>query len=259
MGITPTSVLGWGLDDVVPQDPRVNWDNLWEFKTDKYFEYLQSEIEKEEGLDAREQDGYLQLEYRHFRRLYETEKFLDFIKESVENIALEGTSSEIRNIKYNVCRTIDPVAYSDEGGLSNVLVITPPSEVDWHRYADDFDYAYAQIDYYENGVDFVTPKVNVLRSNPWPYDVFWMDDRTGQKFQHGNLYEWLRAVKNTSYPLGDDTKETLTQELLGMSYEDTQHIVPGVPGAVKRVGSFLNLFTENVYKDMKPMLYTYWS
>lgn len=226
MGIRINKMCGWGLTDLVKDDPRINWDG-------RYFDYRRGDFTYE---------GYL-----------EVAKTVPGTFTSLDSLFFEDRKKAGKKLP-------DPryaaVFGSVDVGLENVMCVRPLSMPDWHRH-DDI------IDYLEAGVE-PNSEARVLDHSIYPYSGY-MDARTGERLQRGiEIKRWMQIVEK----LG---KEDSTARVLGevagvfekaneMSYEYAKKfVVPDVSPDVRAVAKYLDIFaTEDAWKGLRPMVYTYW-
>jgi hypothetical protein len=149
----------------------------------------------------------------------------------------------------------DCVAYSPEKGLAHVLALQPVSMKDWRRTDDPIDYIENHtLDSYS-----MEPKLDILTNGLYPWIGSYMDCRTGEKVNDKIMW-WIRASQD------DERRESADLDSLAEDAGFTSHnealkyVAPFVPVDVRNLAKYLELFTnDNVWLDLRPMLYTYWS
>lgn len=189
---------------------------------------------------------------------YDTRLALSFEKFEMDEL--------IKKQKGDSWEVIRGIVYQGEYGDASTLVIIPPGMSDsWSRYGDTLDHVEAQL----NGDDGM-PLVRKIDTPLYPF-YGWMNSRTGEPLSQEDKTKWdtaetlLQALDSPK--LDDETKERLRLlipvhlEKWGFSsieeYKET--IVPSIPESVKEVSRWLEIFTsEDGWKDLRPMLYTYW-
>jgi hypothetical protein len=150
--------------------------------------------------------------------------------------------------------------YNADYGLGNVIVLRPWTCPDWHRRDDMID---AVSDTYVDGSPGAyVSHVSTLRSGLYPFAGY-MHRETGECLPH-EVFPWMRA--DYAYTHGDSSmtvrKLNLLSEAVGFAdYDDAKDkIVPAVPDEIRDLAAYWQLFTdEHVWKQLRPLLYTYWS
>lgn len=234
MGIRVHKLLGYGLTDVQSDDPgykitdeRINTESPGlNFEAPTISEYRS-------WLEARrEQDGL------------ETDLELSFLREP-----------EPGDPKFSLD---DAVVWNGEYGLSNVLVISPPTyQRKWSRYDDAIDYI--EETYLRKPIEEPQAnRVDVLRHGIYPF-IGYMDKRTGEKLDD-KIFYWVRAT-NASEKLEEYELDLLAKACgFNSNLEAWENVAPIVPNDVKNIAFFLELFTPlGTWLQLRPVLYTYWS
>lgn len=244
-GITGLSVDSSGMHT---DDPRLNLNSpalTWEHDdyTDVAFRDHLEELVAGVDLSADPNDARLMLSFEK----YEMDEVIKKQK---------GESWE----------AIRGIVYAGEYGDASTLVIIPPGMASsWSRYGDTLDHVEAQL----NGDDGM-PLVRKIDTPLYPF-YGWMNSRTGEpisaddKSKRETAETILQALESPR--IKDEDKEQLRLllpahlEKWGFSsleeYKDT--IVPSIPESVKALSKWAGIFTsENGWKDLRPMLYTYW-
>jgi hypothetical protein len=232
MGIRVTKFLGYGLTDVAHDDndrlvdSRINRDSCllnWEPPSiDEFEAWLKDNSCADASLDR----WYLRDRRRGEQPARRRERHLD-----------------------------DCLAYNPEFGLGNVLVLQPLAMHDWTRYDDP-------IDWVEESYLSDPPQANraqVLRYGLYPYMAQYMDSRTGERLPNDQTMTWVRSLTSDFYDLYDQDEMAR-----GLGFDDhaqaLELIAPNVPAEIRDIARFCELFTiDDVWKQLRPMLYVYWA
>jgi hypothetical protein len=232
--------MGWGLTDLTAgkrdhwrADPRVNWD---------------SRLLKYEGASPQE----------YFRWLEERRR----ASESKFSFSLDWASLAHTDAgaKRDLSRCL---TYNPEFGMPTVLVLTPLGKPDWSRYDDDMDYT---METYLRPRKAQTNHVEVLPHPPFPFNGFYMDNRTGERLNDRVMW-WIRARSNfDSLPRAGRAAALEGLDLLAAEctpYADheeaSRYVIPQVPEEIRDLAEYGELFTEpDVWLQLRPVLYTYW-
>ena len=227
MGIRIHKILGYGLTDLVENDPRFNKNSL-------YFDQESDKTTRENYLN------WLKNEFPFFSEEKDFEKF-DLKKEIKE---VED------NPRWNVT---DSVFYCTEFGLPNVITIVPcvsrkeDTFCSWYRYDDPIDYAES-----ESG----NPHVKVIEHGVFPYNGLYVNALTGKriKMEFGQIF-FYRKRNNLS------CEDSFLKEMGFNSVEEADlYLRTLVPPSVKFICKFLKLFNDELtIRQFKAMIYVYWS
>jgi len=221
MGIRIQRILGYGLTDLAAEDEdeRINWDS-W--------------LLTGEGVPTLA-DYLAWLEKREADPPWPT----------LDQLCLRDHREPKADL-YD-CR-----AYSREFGLPEVLVLRPFGQCDWYRYDDPIDYV--QETWLTSQPQ--TSHVEVIPAGLYPW-VGYMDDRTGKTLPAAIMH-WVRARNGNRPP---HVLETFAKAAGLSGHEEAQaHVVPEVPQEVCDIAAFAALFTDDtVWRQLRPVLYTYWS
>lgn len=150
----------------------------------------------------------------------------------------------------------DCYAWSPEGELPDVLVFQPLSMPDWSRYDDVID---AIIEGLAAGDEPFGDHLEQLKHNIYPWSGSYMDTVSGERLDD-KVMPWVRSCNDTKiYTDGD--REEYAQAL---GYKDhaeaLQRVAPLVPDEIRDLVRYLDVFAdEDAWKDLRPMLFTYWS
>lgn len=243
MSSTIRKVLGYGLTDIQPGDPRINWASpLLDFTAAPAFTEFADHLA---GVSGRE-FSWLDPAY------------------VVHGI---GQSQPTRGLD-------DCVVYNAETGSDEVLVLVPPSQAnDWLRSGDTFDYVEAHFGDEPN----LEPVVRGLRTGIEPFDGLWMDKQTGVELQKTSLFrrliqsddatpeQLLAAARKISSVTDPDSRAAApTPADPGPLFQDAgeaaDRLVRLVPAEIRELALFGNLFTDpGIWTSLVPVHYTYWS
>lgn len=153
----------------------------------------------------------------------------------------------------------DLVHHGIEYMEKNVLLVRPLFCKDWERYDDPIDYVEETHKYPDDGV------VNWYREIPggiFPYNGIFMNAKTGESVKNGiELWRYLTWPTFKTI-LTEDRLEAVSREMYGFnSAEDArENLVPTVPECVKDLVEWGKLFKDpNAWKQLRPLIYTYWS
>jgi hypothetical protein len=241
VGIRVTKVLGYGLTDVKTRkyniadsrinrkSPLLNWDA--DETLDDYIEWLRVSTSDPNDLSK----GF-NIDRWYFKEQEQAD--FDWYKRT-------GTN-----------RPADLVHHGIEYMEKNVLLIRPLFCKDWRRYDDPIDYIEENFKYKDE--DTMANWYREIPEGIFPYSGSFMNARTGESVKDGITLWRVMTWKNWDkiYDL-----ETKAIECGFDSVEDMkENFVPTVPECVKDLVTWGNLFTnDNVWKQLRPMIYTYWS
>ena len=237
MSTTIHKVLGYGLTDIVKNDPRfskiniLNADheaieNKWNFNA--YNEFLISKG----GHDASWNRKFIE-DYQYTPTLLET----------------AGKRIDLQNLFF---------AGNEDYGMKNVLCIVPLMDYgSWYRAGNDLDWYQ---DTYTNrpkktkhGYFRQYNHVKLIPEAIYPCLDFW-DSRDGRKI--GNAaFDFRRAI---------NAKSSVYQAAIDCGFQDEKECLefmsPMVPKSIQYQIEFGEIFTDNkTMFQMKPMIYTYWA
>lgn len=265
MGIRVTKVVGYGLTglSIDPQnkmstnDPRINmecpaltYDYADKDSDGSYMERLQAVADR---MDDPE--------------FYDSEEFsLIFALRSLEEELKGQNPAKSFSLMHNI-------VYEGEYGDPGTLVIVPPGMYSsWVRSGDHIDIIESYLDHEDN----TDPIVRLLPSSPFPFSGR-MDARTGKKISQ-SLDRKIQSIARLEHALknskvlneelrGDITKglsriqEDVSNDVDVASYEEFQQtVVPMVPVEVRDFVQWSGIFQDpESWKDLRPMLYTYWA
>jgi hypothetical protein len=237
MGIRCRKVLGYGLTDVQHSedrytitDGRINVERLGNLlagdpTVDGYAAFLQANKDRDERGSWGLLDAWTVRDNDHRRRLDEC------------------------------------VIWNGEFGLPNVLVVQPLAMHDWDRYDDPIDYV-EETWVQGRGITGDFRHVEPIGLHTlYPFEAF-MDADTGEKLGD-KVYYWVRAVNdNRVQDLSVEERDTLAQHFAGFETHDEalRRVVPVVPTEVRAITEYLGVFTSgDVWRQLRPVLYVYWS
>jgi hypothetical protein len=233
MSLRIRKVLGYALTDVVPSDPRINWDSPL--------------------LDQ------LTLSLGDFVRHLEADgPFEDPELEDVDMVRA-GIGDQIP-YRLGSC-----VVHSFDYGLPNVMALIPPSySSTWIQDDNLFDYVEAHLGGEPNTESalFDVPGID-------PFDGRWMDKETGLEPNHNYVRGYRRALAlNTDVDQHDIAARRISfarrprpeQPVFLDAATAAARLTRLVPGEVRELALFGRLFTTpDIWKSLRPVLYTYWS
>lgn len=153
----------------------------------------------------------------------------------------------------------DCVRWEPEYGLANVLCIRPLSCPDWYRSDDIMDYIEETALKAESAK---MERVRRLQVGIYPWSGSYMDWRTGTRIG-SEVMTWVR-IRNSPGARTPEGRQALEICAQALGYKDhaqaVRYIVPVVPGEIRAIAEFGNLFTSpEVILQLRPMLYVYWS
>jgi hypothetical protein len=145
----------------------------------------------------------------------------------------------------------------DEG----ILLFTPVSITDRWVHKDDLIdyYSYRQEHLHEDQLDddILTPSVQELSLNPYPFNEDYVDTRTRKRV---NPQLW-----NLTQRLYESGEIEMANEVAFLSnFEDAKHmydnVAPRPPKEIEVLIEWLNVFNNpgDTIKELKPMIVTYW-
>lgn len=223
MGIRINKVLGYGLNDLKKNDPRINPLGWFGNET--------SWLEQEE--------------------LWTKERFLIYYKNHIEWPLYLGEIEKCFKLH-------NTVIHNEEYGMSNVLCISPPWFKDWSRYDDIIDYLEAgcsprnKCKVLTYGIWPYVGRFTDLRTHTDADDFareFWFNLNSAQKVKKKQREAHLLLAEKYA-------------ELMGFSDVEVakRMLVPRVPDEIELLCRWLCLFNnDNTIFELKPMIYTYWS
>lgn len=266
-------VLGWALTDVVTvkdggchalADPRINADSRLLSYEDEFtaVEYARFLAARDAARDKRAEGEPVSLADRRQGWLKEA---------TLDRWALFEALSPTTDPKVAGKRDRSSLSPNDavyrhgEYGDPSVLVIRPLTLTDWHRRDDSLDYA-AESMSARAGENYAT----VLPHAPYPFSGLFMDSAVGLRLPD-EVMPWVRLQSRLrdEPDLDEATRSQIVQamEVIAtkfLGFEDGQaamdRIAPCVPGEVRALAEFGQVFTSgDVWRQLRPVLYTYWS
>lgn len=245
MGIRVTKVLGYGLTDVKTRkykiaDGRINRKSPlldWETRMtlDDYLDWLKAEYPTDD-----EKLEHLSMDMWLFKER-EREDF-DWYKET---------------------GVFDPqslVHHGIEYMEKNVLLIRPLSCKNWERHDDPIDY----VEETEKFRDDPYGAVNWYKEIPggiFPYSGSFMNACTGERVKDGvELWRYLTWDSFKNLFTGDKLDAVCKTFGFDDAEDARQNLVPVVPNEIRDLVKWGKLFTnDDVWKQLRPLIYTYWS
>lgn len=237
-----TKVLGYALTDASCEtDPRINTDSPLLFWS--RFE------EEDDEFAVPDLDGYAMW---------------------LEERQLPGDRSEARLIRNALEKRLhfsaltQCVIHGEENQFADTLVIIPPAQLHrWYRSADSIDWWEASLLPDGKGDD---ARLDFLPTGPSPYTGRFMDLDGTELNAEAERFTWL-ARQN----LPADELDWVAERIRPLDPRDDRQpyasaeaalprIVPYVPSGVRNLAEYGQLFTgPDVWKQLRPVLYTYWS
>lgn len=234
MSLRIRKVLGYALTDVVPSDPRINWDSrlLHPDGALTFGDYVRH-------LEASGPFEDADLEY------------LDMVRAELERV---------RGYRLGEC-----AVHSFDYGLPSVMVVVPPSySGTWIQDDNIFDYVEAHLG---DGPSLEPTLHDVPGIDP--YDGRWMDKATGHELNHNYVTGFRRALElNNDTAQRDIAARRISisgrprpeEPLFRDAAEAAKRLARLVPGEVRELTQFGALFAApDIWKTLRPVLYTYWS
>jgi hypothetical protein len=246
MSLRLNKAIGYALTDLVPDDPRINhaspllnWPQLEE-----------------------ENDDFVTPNF---------EGYIAWLKEAADagtggfGTNMEATLLQIMIDKARgTAKLTDAVVHQQESG-PDVLLLIPPIYINtWLRRDDSIDYAEARLQP-GKGLDNKLTPVDVGFG---AYSSSFMDvDGT----DHSATAAFFKQVAEAGMPT--DELDRIAQDIRPMDwrFDDTRQmytnaaeasarLVPTVPSDLRRLAEYGQLFTSSdVWKQLRPVIYTYWS
>lgn len=234
MSLRIRKVLGYALTDVVPSDARINWDSPL--------------LDPEMALTSAD----------FVRHLETAGPFEDADLEEVDMVRA-GIGYQLP-YRLGAC-----IVHSFDYGLPNVMAFVPPSySSTWIQDDNLFDYVEAHLG---DGPDTAPALHDVPGIDP--FDGRWMDKATGLELNHNYVRGYRRALAlNTDIEQHDIAARRISvagrPRPEGPLFPDAaiaaERLTRLVPGEVRELTLFGRLFTTpDIWKSLRPVLYTYWS
>jgi hypothetical protein len=242
MGIRINKALGWGLtglDATWRADARLNWDSpVFERHSGTGRDYLQWLLERRKKVDLASRPWF-SLDAATMSARAELEQF---------------GGRQVQEV----------VSYHPEYASPHVLVIRPFVLDSWTRTDDSIDYTWETAEH--PGTE---DRVQVLAAGIFPFNGLYMDAETGEDLPH-DVVQWVRLrnglVRSGQLSPGDRVTAARLDEIAVQLTryrtwgEAQDKIVPRVPEEIRDVSEYLNLFPgPDVWKQLRPVLYTYWA
>jgi hypothetical protein len=242
MGIRVTKVLGYGLTDVKTRkyniaDSRINRKSpLLNYDAketlDDYLDWLRASTPDENALTA----GF-NIDRWYFKEREEAD--FDWYKKTGATIPA------------------DLIHHGTEYMEKNVLLIRPLFCKDWQRHDDPIDYIEEGFKY----KDVDTGVANWCREIPegiFPWSGSFMNSRTGEPVKDGITLWRVMTWKNWDKIY--DLEETAIKCGFDSVEDMKANFAPQVPESIRDLVKWGKLFTnDDVWKQLRPMIYTYWS
>ena len=227
MGVSIHKFLGYGFNDLKYEgteliDPRINLDNYRQILDDS--------------------------------AAFTNEKYAAWLaKHSVAGKGWDLDRCHLRDGSDECNSLSDCIAYDPGYGLPNVFVIRPLAEQHWSRRDDIIDYAEETYLISNNA-----PRAEVLRGGIYPFIGSYMDKRIGKKLNN-KIMLWVRAKNDPRE--GRSELDMLAQDVGFKDHAEAKtNVTPTVPPEVRNIAAFTKLFdADDVWQQLRPILYTYWS
>lgn len=248
MGIRVHKVLGYGLTDVKTRkydiaDGRINrksplLDYAADATLDQYLDWI----------DAT---------YRGDKDHFSMDSWLLAERKEVKEVEAETVDFKWWREKTGVSTPRDLIHHGTEYLEKNVLVIRPLSGKDWYRSDDPIDWieeTHLREPENENGVNWY----KTLGDGIFPYIGTYMNAHTGERVKEG--IELRRCFTWKDWDKFYDV-DKLAKDFGFVDAEDARvNLVPRVPDEVRDLAKWGKLFTnDDVWKQLRPIIYTYWS
>lgn len=237
MGARIHKKIGWGLTGLAHDDqgrltdPRVNAEAL----TDRPGEVGPEYLMYLEGLRDAAPEG--------------SDEAFDI---TLEIATVTKTRKHVRHTPW-------PLVHKPQVGRPDVLLVQPIGFPDWSRYDDPIDHA-EEVATHEKPME---PRVVPIPHGIHPFDGRHMHARTGVRLNAAGV-STFRAL-GRSEALEEAGRVALLDQVAGdLGFVDRtdaeRHIVPWVPGNVRRVCAWTGVFTDpDTWRDLRPLLYVYWA
>jgi hypothetical protein len=247
MGIRVHKVIGYGLNDLKKNDPRINWsvqDIFWDLEIGDFEKWL-NDPEKIKLLR-----GYTVREYRGIESITPEMSFSDTDKQLL--IRCLNRTKYPTYFHYNDRKTI---------------CLTAPEANDWCRYDDPLDYAEETVKYHQK------ERCVLLNRGIFPYDGSLVRVRDpkrkylskpvqlkGEAYSDDKGYVYLSGgFYNQLVGRWDSNQKALAKGYL------LEHLLSDwkfqTPKPIIALILWSGIFTkpEETIDELKPMLYVYWS
>jgi hypothetical protein len=232
MGIRIRKMMGYGLTDVVKNDPRLN-------HSAPVFDYA---LSGRKALDA------------YIARSV-TEGHADAARGLVK-----AQEEDLGRVSFNVQECVQ--WGTSDGGLKNVLCVRPLAWEDWYRFDDAIDWVEQS-----HSKKSQRDKVKVLPHGIYPH-VGYMDARTGERVSN-DVFAWIRLQ---SYLRDHPKKRRVVEKdpsalddlAARAGFTDNAEAeafcVPIVPDEVRWMLEFTEVFNSpDTWLQLRPMVYTWWA
>jgi hypothetical protein len=238
MGVRINKIMGYGISNL-----KLDSENRWDI-TD-------SRINQDSRLLNATSDDFTDFSG------YETFTNQHSLKERVPRITNEVKHSLKSPLAAVTLLVGTDIKKRDEG----ILLFTPISIADRWVHKDDLldYYSYRQEHLNEDQLDddVLTPHVQELSLNPYPFNEDYVDIRTRKRV---NPQLW-----NLTQRLYESGEIEMANEVAFLSnFEDAKHmyecVTPRPPKEIEVLVEWLNVFENpsSVIKELKPMIVTYW-
>lgn len=226
MSIRVHKVLGYGLDDLQENDPRL-LSNLYNVI---------------ENIDSKRM-------IKEFYMWYDMKEYeVPHGQKYNDSICLQFPTHRPDSFR--------PIYYEPEFGLENVLLFVPWGYENYYRYDNIIDWV--EETYTQSEPQ--NPNIKILNNGIYPHTG--RIKLNGEKITGDYNERMMSIYDQEEFRLKYPEKLTAWLDTLGFStYNEYQEKTrPDVPFDIYLLAKFLNVFVDpNIVWTFKPMIYTYWS
>lgn len=244
MALRLNKALGYALTDLVDNDPRINQDSPLLF-----WSRLEEEVEDFEAPTLDSYAGWLEAQA------------------AVGNGGF-GTRTEAMLLRSERSRRLhhlevtDAVVHEAETGPEVLLLIPPVSLHRWCRADDSIDYVEASL-LPDGGRD---NSLVALQRGVGSWSEWYMDADGTELNQDAQRFAYFAGLG-----MPDEELDDIASRIKPLDPADDRNpyadapqaragIVPLVPSDLRRLAEYGSLFTsDDVWKQLRPVLYTYWA
>jgi hypothetical protein len=245
MALRLNKALGYALTDLVDNDPRINQDSpllFWsrfededeDFEVptlDSYTAWLEEKAASGEGgFDVRSEVALLR---------------------------------DARRLRLHRLELTDAVVHQTESGPETLVLIPPVCLHNWCRGDDPIDYIEASL---LPGDAELDNSLVALERGPGGYAGRFMDVDGTELNEHARHFAYFAG-----HGMPEEELDNIASRIKPMDRTDDRHpytgaaearerVVPCVPSDLRRLAEYGQLFTsEETWKQLRPVLYTYWA
>lgn len=240
MGIRVHKVLGYGLTDVKTRkwkiadgrinskSPLLNWDA--KETLDDYLNWLKADYDPNDF-------SRLSMDMMYFRD--REEEGFDWYKRTGVHVPA------------------DLVHHGIEYMEKNVLLIRPLSCKDWQRHDDPIDWLEESFKYQDEDSG-VTNWYREIPAGIFPWSGSFMNAKTGERVKD-DMTLW-RTMTWKNWNRLYDIEKVAVAAGFDNAEDARKNLAPVVPDDIKDLVRWGKLFTnDDVWKQLRPMIYVYWS